>query len=370
MEIFRPYRFDKRLFFSTLILITLGLVMVFSASGVAAAEKYNQPFYFLIHQLIGAATGLIVIVIILSIRKPFYQHPVFIFGLLLLTLGLLFLCFMMPSFAKTNRWVILFGLRFQPSELAKVSLVLFLAWYLDRRKEKIQELSVLLVPSGVVFLFVLVILKEPDFGTALLTFALCAILLFIGGVRLKYFAYLGLLSLPLFAYYVFSAGYRLDRILAFFSPDKNLQTLNFQVAQSKIALGAGGLLGVSIGESAQKMFFLPCPHTDFIFAVIGEELGLLGTLATLVLFIILIWRGIVISMKAPNLFSQLAAAGLTLLIAIQALLNITVVLGLGPAKGVPLPLLSFGRSSLITTLFAIGILLHISQRKEINRSFG
>jgi cell division protein FtsW len=366
MEIFRSYGFDKVLFFTTLVLITLGLVMVFSASGVSAAEKYQQPFYYFFHQLIGAAAGLFFILFMLSVERPMYQQAAFIFGLLLVAFGLLLLCFMMPSVAKTNRWLVFFGFRFQPSELAKISLVLFLAWYLDRRKEKIQEPRVLLVPLAVVFLFTLLILKEPDFGTAALTFSICAALFFIGGVRLRYFAVLGLFSLPVFAYYVISAGYRLDRFLAFFSPGKDLQTLNFQVTQSKLALGAGGLLGVSIGESVQKMF-LPCPHTDFIFAVIGEEMGLIGTLATLLLFVIFVWRGIAISMKAANAVSQLAAAGLTILIAAQALLNITVVLGLSPAKGVPLPLLSFGRSSLLTTIFAVGILLHISQRKTINR---
>ena len=368
MEVFRPYGFDKWLFSTTLILVTLGLVMVFSASGVVAAEKYNQALYFLIHQLLGAAAGLVFILIMLSVKKAFYQHPLFIFGFLFFTFGLLVLCFLMPSVARTNRWVVLFGIRFQPSELAKISLVLFLAWYLDRQKEKLPEWPSLLTPLGIVFLFTLLILKEPDFGTAALVFGMCAVLMYVGGVRLKYFAWMSLLALPVFIYYIMSASYRIDRILAFLSPDKNLQTLNFQVAQSKLAVGAGGLLGVSIGESVQKLFFLPCAHTDFIFAIIGEELGFLGTFATVFLFAILLWRGIVISIKAPTLFCQLTSAGLTLLIAAQALLNMTVVLGLGPAKGVPLPLISFGRSSLVSTLLAVGILLHISQRKEIRRS--
>jgi len=274
----------------------------------------------------------------------------------------------MPAVAKTNRWITLFGIRFQPSELAKLSLILFLALYLDMKKDRLDELPMLLVPLAVLFLFVLLILKEPDFGTAVLTFGICAVLLYIGGVKLRYFFCLGLVSLPLFVFYIFQARYRVDRFLAFLYPDKDLLSLNFQVAQSKIALGSGGLLGVSLGESAQKLYFLPCAHTDFIFAIIGEELGLVGTLATVALFVIFLWRGLVIAFKAPNLFSQIAAAGLTLMIVAQALLNITVVLGLGPAKGVPLPLLSYGRSSLVTNLFAIGILLHISQRKGDRRT--
>ena len=367
MEAFRPLGFDKWLFSTTLVLLVLGLVMVFSASGMIAVANHQHPFYFVIQQLTGAAAGLVFVLLMLSFRRPLYQHPAVVMGLLVVTLGLLVLCFVMPPVARTNRWVVLPGFRFQPSELAKISLVLFLSWYLDRQKDKISEWRALLAPAGVVFFFVLLILKEPDFGTALLTFGICAFLLYLGGVKLKYFVALALVSVPLFVYYVLSAGYRLERIQAFISPDKNLQSLNFQVAQSKLAVGAGGLLGVSLGEGVQKLFFLPCPHTDFLFAVIGEELGLLGTLATVVLFVIILWRGIVISMKAPNISSQLTAAGLTLLITIQALLNMTVVLGLGPAKGVPLPFLSFGRSSLMTSLLAVGILLHISQRKDIGR---
>ncbi len=368
MEIFKPYSFDKGLFLTTLALITLGLVMVYSSTGVLAGEKLNQTFYFLIQQAIGAGIGLVFILVMISVKTPFYQNKYFIFGLLTLTFVLLVLCFGMPAVAKTNRWVTLLGFRFQPSELAKISLILFLALYLDMKRDRLDELPVLLVPLGVLFLFVLLILKEPDFGTAVLTFGICSILFYIGGVKLRYFAGLGLASLPLFVFYLFQARYRVDRFLAFLYPDKDPLSLNFQVAQSKIAIGSGGLLGVSLGESAQKLYFLPCAHTDFIFAIIGEELGLVGTLTTVILFVIFLWRGLSIAFKAPNLFSQLAAAGLTFMIVIQALLNITVVLGLGPAKGVPLPLLSYGRSSLITNLFAIGLLLHISQRKGDRRT--
>jgi len=367
MEVVRTNGFDKGLLGATLVLLTLGLIMVFSASGVASGLKYEQPFYFLVQQAMGAALGLVLIGAFLSIKTPFYQQSVFVLGLLALSFGLLGLCFLMPTVAHTNRWVVLGGLRFQPSELAKISLILFLAWYLDRRQEKIREAGTLLVPLAVIGLFVLLILKEPDFGTAVLIFGLCLIVLFLGGVRLKHFFYLGLAGVPVFVYFALSATYRLERILAFLQPGKSALDLNFQVTQSKLALGAGGIIGASLGEGVQKLF-LPCPHTDFIFAILGEELGFVGTVATLAFFVVLVWRGIVISLKAPNVFSQLAAAGLTFLLGIQALLNITVVLGLGPAKGVPLPFLSFGRSSLVCNLIVIGLLLHISQRRETRRS--
>ncbi len=366
----RKLKPDRILFFVTLTLVAFGVAMVFSSSAVMAKEKFGDPNYFAFKQLLAATIGFAVMFIVMKVDYHAYRHPGLVFSVLALVVALLVLVFFLASQAATHRWIVLPGLRFQPSELAKISLILFLAWTIDRRKERIQEWRVLLVPLGVILSFVLLILKEPDFGTALLTFAVCAVVLFIGGVRLKYFAYMGLGSVPFFAYFLFVSPYRMERLLGFLSPDKNLSSTNFQVLQSKLAVGAGGLLGVSLGEGAQKMYFLPCPHTDFIFAVIGEELGLLGTVATLVLFALFVWRGLVIVMKAPNPFSQLTAAGLTILIAAQALLNITVVLGLGPAKGVPLPLLSFGRSSLMTTLLAVGILLHISQRKEINRVNG
>jgi cell division protein FtsW len=365
MEVYRTRGFDKGLAVFTLGLVTAGLVMVYSASGVAAAERFSSSLALYLQQAIGAVVGIGFILLLLQVRRPFYEQAGFVIGLLVLTVALLGLCFLMPVVAKTNRWIVLPGFRFQPSELAKISLILFLSWYLDRNQDRLHEIKPLLLPLGLIILVVVLILREPDFGTAVLTFGLCMILFFLAGVPAKFFTIPIGLCLPVFTYYVFSSGYRVDRILAFLAPDKNLQTLNFQVEQSKTAVGSGGLLGVSLGESVQKLFFLPCPHTDFIFAIIGEEFGFIGTIGTIALFGLLVWRGIRISLKAPNLFSQLAAAGLTFLIGVQALLNISVVLGLGPAKGVPLPFLSFGRSSLMMSLLAVGLLLHISQRRAI-----
>ena len=368
METFRRYGFDKPMFYVTLVLIALGLLMVTSASGVFAERNYHQKLYFSVQQFVGAVLSLFVIfAVLLRIRRPFYKEPVFVLGLLGVTLGLLLLALVMPPVARTNRWVVLAGMRFQPSELAKISLVLFLAWFADCKREKIAEFKTLAVPMGAVMLFVFLILREPDFGTAVLILALCLIVLYLGGARLKHFALMSLVLVPLLGIYLFSATYRVNRLLAFFSPGANFENINFQVAQSKLAVGAGGVLGVSFGESVQKMFFLPCSHTDFIFAIIGEEFGLAGTLLVIALFALLVWRGVVISMKAPDFFSQLAAAGLTLFLGFQTLLNITVVLGLAPAKGVPLPLVSFGRSSLFCVLMSIGLLLHISQRRGDGR---
>ena len=364
MEIFRPYGFDKTLFFTVLILMALGLIMVYSSSAILSNENYQNSFHFFINQSIVAGIGLILIFLMLPIRKPFYQNAYIVYGLLLLSLLLLVLCLLMPALAKTNRWVQFFGLRFQPSELAKLSLILFFAYYFDRKKESMNDFRTLLFPLITLFLFILLIIREPDYGTALLIFLICAIMLFIAGVKLKYFLFLGSLSLGVFAFYLFQASYRMERILAFLSPTKDPQGTGFQIIQSKLAVGAGGLFGVSFGGSTQKLFFLPCSHTDYIYAIVGEELGLLGTLAILLLFLVFLWRGLIISKRAPNFFSQILAAGLTLAIFSQALLNISIVLGLGPPTGIPLPLISYGRSSLICTLFGVGILLNISQRKK------
>ena len=367
MEIFRPFGFDKPLFFATLALILIGLIMVFSSSGVMASDKYDQPFYFFIHQIIGAGIGLFLVASLLWLKKPFYQNANIIYALLLLTLFLLAVSLVMPAVGKTNRWIQFIGLRFQPSELAKISLVLFFAYYFDRKKEKLDEFRTLVFPLSVLLLFILMIIKEPDYGTALLIFLIAAVMLFLAGVRFKHLIALGIASTGLFAFYLFQASYRMERVRAILSPADDPQGKSFQIIQSKLAVGSGGLFGVNIGQSSQKLFFLPCAHTDYIYAIVGEELGLIGTLVILVLFLVILWRGILISWKAPNLFCQIAAAGLTLAIFLQAMLNISIVLGLGPPTGFPLPLISYGRSSLICTLFSIGILLHISQRKESSR---
>jgi cell division protein FtsW len=367
MEIFRPFGFDKPLFFTTLALILIGLIMVFSSSGVKSSEIFGQPFHFFMHQIIGAGLGLVLVMGIVWIRKPFYQNANFVYALLLLTVFLLAVSLLMPVVERTNRWIQFMGLRFQPSELAKICLVLYFAFYLDRKKDKLDEPRTLLFPLAILLLILLLIIKEPDYGTAMLVFLIAAIMLFLAGVRIKYFLALGIAAIGFFLFYLFQASYRLERVRAILDPTADPQGASFQIIQSKLAVGSGGLFGVNIGQSSQKLFFLPAAHTDYIYAIVGEELGLLGTMVILLLFLVILWRGLLISWKAPNLVSQLAAAGITLAIFLQAMLNISIVLGLGPPTGFPLPLISYGRSSLITTLFGMGILLHISQRKGSSR---
>jgi cell division protein FtsW len=367
MGTYRRIGFDIPLFLVTLALVTIGIVMVFSSSGyVAADETHNQMAYYLVQQVVGVAAGLALVVLLLSIRKSFYLNPVFVYGMLALSGFLLMLCFMMPSVAHTNRWVILFGIRFQPSEMAKISLILFFASYCEGKKDRLNEWRTLALPLGVLIVTVFLVLMEPDFGTAMLLAGLACLMLYIGGVRVKNFLVLGAAFLVLFTLFLFSAPYRLERIQGFFSQSKDPLGSYYQVDQSKIAVGSGGLIGVGLGQGTQKLYFLPFAHTDFIYAIVGEETGLLGAVVTLALYLLFLWRGIRISMGAPDPTHKMVAAGLTFTVVAQALMNITVVLGLGPTKGIPLPFISYGRSSLLCSLAAAGLLLHISRKRGEN----
>jgi cell division protein FtsW len=355
--------FDVPLLAVTVALVVMGVFFVFSSSGFMASQKYNQSFHFMVQQILGAVAGLALIAVLVSVKKPFFLRPGFVYGLLGLTLLLLVACMAMPSVAHTNRWVMLFGVRFQPSELAKISLIIFLATWAEAKKDTINEVKTLAVPVAVLTVAIVLVLLEPDYGTAVLLAGLAAVVLFLGGVKLRYLAAAGLVALALFGFYLFKAEYRVQRIQGFFSADKDVLGSGYQVEQSKLAFGTGGLIGSGLGQSTQKLNFLPFAHTDFIFAILGEETGLLGTLVTLGLYLFFLWRGLRISLAAPSPSYKMIAAGVTLAIVAQALMNMSIVLGLGPAKGTPLPLLSYGRSSLICTLAAIGLLLHISQKR-------
>ena len=357
------FAFDAPLLAITVLLVVGGVFFVFNASSFMARERYDQSFHFMGQQILGALAGLALVALLVSAKKAFFLRPAFVYGLLGLTGALLALCLAMPEVARTNRWIVLPGLRFQPSELAKISLILFLAVYTESRRDTINERRTLAVPLAVVTVMVVLVLLEPDFGTAVMLAGLAAVMLYLGGVKLRYLAAAGLLAGALFGFYLVQADYRVARIQGFLSTDKDVLGSNYQVNQSRLALGAGGLVGVGIGQSTQKLYYLPFAHTDFIFAIVGEEIGLVGTLVTLALYVLILWRGLRIALAAPDPALKMIAAGITLAIVGQALMNISIVLGLGPAKGAPLPLLSYGRSSLVVTLAAIGLLLHISQKR-------
>jgi len=264
-----------------------------------------------------------------------------------------------------RRWLGFKSLRFQPSELAKIACILFAALMLDRRMHRINEISYSLLPIGIVTVVMAgLIAVEPDAGTAMSVLLVVAIMVFSTGLSYRYLAGLALVGIPAVLVYVLSADYRRDRVRAWLDPWAFRQDEGFQVIQSFLAIGSGGVFGVGLTEGLQKRFYLPEPHNDFIYAVVGEELGLIGTTAVLLCFCVIVWRGLQVALKAEDRFGSLVALGITMMIAVQAFVNISVVLGLLPAKGIPLPLMSSGGSSLVVSLLAIGILLNISQHES------
>ena len=361
----RQLESDRILFAAVVVLVLLGTLMVFSASAVMAAERYDSSYHFLVRQLAWAVIGLAAMVAIMNLNYRRLCNPLVVFPAVGLQLALLLAVLFAPSTNNAHRWLTLGPVSFQPSELTKVALVLFLAYFLQTRKGAVNDWKHTLLPIGLVTgASVLLIVKEPDLGTSLAILLIVAAMLFAGGLRPSYFAYAGLAALPLLYFLVFSVGYRYKRILAFLDPYADPLGKGFQIIQSFIAVGTGGISGVGLMEGKQKLFYLPEPHTDFIFAVIGEELGFLGSLAVLGLFGVILWRGLRASARCSDEFGRLLAIGLTVLLVGQALVNMSVVLGLLPTKGIPLPLVSYGGSSLLMSLVAVGVLLNISQHSS------
>ncbi|MBT4620264.1 MAG: putative lipid II flippase FtsW [Nitrospina sp.] len=346
------------------VLVLVGIVMVFSSSAVYALEKYNDSYYFLKRQAVWCllGTGVLLVVKRMDYRK-LQQHT---YPIMLATF-LLLLAVMFPQVSKevggARRWLTLGGFSFQPSELAKFTLVLFIAKSLVKRADKLRDFAYGYLPNLVVLgFFFIPILFQPDFGTAVIICMVTFTMLFVAGLRKK-FLFLSVLALiPFIASAVLSAEYRTRRIIAFLDPWQDPSNAGFQAIQSFYAFGRGGYWGTGLGASHQKLFYLPEAHTDFIFSVIGEELGFLGTTAIVLLFSILIWRGFVTACRAKDPFGTHLATGLTLLIGFQAFINLGVTVGLLPTKGLTLPFISMGGSSMLITMLSVGILLNISEQ--------
>jgi cell division protein FtsW len=363
---------DHVLFLTTLALVVLGVAMVFSASTVMAQERFGDPNYFWVRQLMAGALGMAILFVIMKLDYHVYQRPAFVFTMLSAVIGLCAAVFFLPTTRSTHRWIQLPGISFQPSEAAKLALVIFLAYFLEKRKGRINEVQTL-VPIGLIVSFLAgLILLQKDLGTALTLVATAAVLLYVSGLNMKWIGISALAALPMgyiaFYFLVFLVQYRWDRILAYWNPEAYPQTIGFQVIQSLIAVGTGGLHGLGYMEGKQKLFYLPDGHTDFIFAVIGEELGLLGSVFVVAMFGVFLWRGLRASNRAPDLFGFYLALGLTMTICVQAFLNMSVVLGIVPNKGMPLPFVSYGGSSFVVMLTAVGILLNVTQRGETGNS--
>jgi cell division protein FtsW len=356
---------DRWLFGATLLLVLLGLVMVFSASAVMAKDRFGSPYTFLIRQIGWAMAGVLAMVVLMRVDYRRYKHPAVVFTLLGVTMVVLVAVLFLDRSHNTHRWIRFAGFSFQPSELAKPALILFLAYFLEIRTKTIEDWRRTLLPAVLPSLiFSLLIVKQPDLGTAMVCMAMTASVLFVAGMELKYLGYGVLASLPVLYYLLFHVGFRRQRMLAFWNPWADAQGAGFHMVQSLIAVGTGGITGLGLMEGKQKLFYLPEPHTDFIFAVIAEELGLLGTVAVVVLFAVLCYRGMRAAIRTSDLFARFLAVGITSTIAIQAFFNISVVLGLLPTKGIPLPLVSYGGTSLFITLACVGVLLNISQQAD------
>jgi cell division protein FtsW len=281
--------------------------------------------------------------------------------LLMVVMALVIALFQTPI-NGTHRWIVLPGFQLQPSEFAKPAVILFLAWYLSRREERINELTTLLPAAGVLAVVAGLILLGPDFGTATTLLAVSAGMIFAAGIGWNRIALFSLALIPAGIAFAFGAAYRRDRLFSFLNPEADPLGKSFQAMQSLIALGTGGFSGLGIGNGRQKLFFLPEPHTDFIFSIIGEELGFIGAFMLISLFAFLVWRGFKIVRESQDRFVFFAALGCTLMIGVQALVNLSVALCLLPTKGLPLPLVSYGGSSLMASMIAVGLLLNFSQQ--------
>jgi cell division protein FtsW len=358
---------DRWMFTVTTLLVFIGLVMIFSASAVMAKERFGSAYEFLLKQLVWAVAGLIAMVVAMKIDYKRFQHPALVFSLLGFTTLFLISVFFLDRAHGTHRWFHLGPLSFQPSELAKPALILFLAWFLHSKTKAMIETDWrnTLIPAVVPTLtFLALIVFQPDLGTAIACAGITACVLFVAGIPLRYFAYATAASiLPLY-FLIFHVSYRKDRILAFLNPYADPQGRGFHMIQSLIAVATGGVTGLGLMEGKQKLFYLPEPHTDFIFAVTAEELGLVGALAVIILFAIFLWRGTRAALRTQDNFCRFLAIGITSMITLQAFINISVVLGLMPTKGIPLPFVSYGGSSLFVTLACVGVLLNITKQAE------
>jgi cell division protein FtsW len=356
---------DRPLVIVVALLLVGSVVMVYSASSAVAMERYDDAGYFLKRQLLWVGVGVLAMAVTAQMNVWGWQRLAL--PLLLLSAALLVLV-LLPSIGTTvngaRRWLRLSGWSVQPSELAKLAVICYLARYLSAHADRIAEFRRGVLPPLIICgALVMLVLAEPDFGTASVIAILTLLLLFVGQVRLSHLGALALAALPAAALLIASSPYRRQRFLAFLHPWDNAQTSGFQIVQSFLAMGRGGVEGLGLGESRQKLFFLPEPHTDFIFSVIGEELGLIGTVIVLALFMIFFWRGLVIAQRAEEPFLRYLAVGITAMIGVQGLLHMAVVIGLLPTKGLTLPLLSYGGSSLVVDLAAVGILLAICRQR-------
>ncbi len=360
--------YDRTLLFAMLSLVVFGMIMIYSSTGVVTPflEKKNiTEFYYIKRHMLTMILGTITLV------AAYRTRPVMLEKMsipLLVLSGLLLIMVFVPHVGMkaggARRWLKLGVMTFQPSELVKLAMVIFLARYLSRPEYNPDDFRCFVKPLVIMALFQAIFLKQPDFGATMSLFILTMGMLFIAGTRVRYIASLLILALPV-VYKLAQEPYRLRRITSFLDPWKDSQGSGFQLVQSFISLGSGGLTGLGLGESKQKLSYLPAKHTDFIFCLVGEELGLIGASVVIALFLVLFMRGVSIANRTQDRFHYFLAYGLTMMIAVQALVNFSVVTGMVPTKGLPLPFMSYGGSALLVNMAIIGLLLRISKGEAL-----
>lgn len=357
-----PVRFDALLLCAVLALVSLGLVMVYSASAILAQDKLHDSLYFLKRQLVAAGLGVVGMAVVMQLgwrRLARLAYPLLITAIVLLVLVRI------PGIGSSaggaQRWIRLPGFGLQPAEVAKFAWVVYLAYSLAKKREKVSTFSVGFLPHlALCGLLVGLCMMQPDFGSSVLLVFLLFTLLFAAGAKLSYLVGSVLLALPLGYAAIATSPYRMKRILAFLDPWAHRHDVGYQVTESLMSIGSGGITGLGLGDGRQKLYFLPEAHTDFIFAIIGEELGLIGVTLLVALYALVIWRGIRISLAAPETFGTYLGLGLTSIVAFQATVNMCVAMGLMPTKGLTLPFVSYGGSSLVVLMGAAGVLLSLS----------
>ena len=361
---------DRWLFGVTLGLCLLGAVMIFSASAVTAEQQYGHSYIFLLRQGVWLVLGLLGMFALMRTDYRRLREPAVVYTAICLVLVLLLCTFFLDKSHATHRWIRYGPVGFQPSELAKLAMIVYLAWFLDlqRRDKGTMEfckqdfLQTVLPAAAPVLICVILVLLQRDLGTAADIVLIAAAILYVAGMSWKWIALGAAASAPVLYLLITQVAYRNARWLAFLDPESDPQGAGFQLLQSLIAVGSGGFTGVGLMESKQKLFYLPEAHTDFIYAVISEEFGYIGAVLVIALFAVYGWRGVRAALAAPDRFGRLLALGITAMVLGQALINFAVVLGMVPTKGIPLPFVSYGGSSLLVMLLATGVLLNISQQ--------
>jgi cell division protein FtsW len=360
--------YDYILIYICLTLLVIGWIMVYSSSAVVAEMQYHDSFKFLKKQLLFSLIGLIAMVGAMKIdyrRLRDLTYPILALSILLLIVVLIPALGLSLQVGVARRWLTTPWFTFQPSELGKLALVLFVAYTLTKKGDRIKEflhgfLPVIAIAGVMVFL----VIYEPDMGTAAFMGILTMVLLFIGGTKLSYLLAIPLLAAPALYVFITRFPYIYRRIIVYLDPWEDMQGMGFQIVQSFVALGSGGPWGVGLGDGKQKLFFLPAAHTDFILAILGEEAGFIGIMVVIILFALLIWRGVRISLRTEDTFGSHLAIGLTCMLALQVIINMAVVLGLLPTKGLTLPFISYGGTSVVANLVGMGLLLSISASGE------